>query len=266
MESIMLSNFQEYECFSGNNLSDFINMIKQYPKATDESNRELLGRCRKGDMDARDLLIKTNIRLIISQAKKFTTTSYELLDVINEGIIGFMNAIDSYDETRGDAKFSTFAVSCIRNYINRSLSKYDLQIRRPVSVAAQVRDYYRITKVCMEEGRDLSEEECCSLLNVKPERLKLIMADYKFNASSLNEKIGEGEDSEVGDFIAMEDTSFDGLLNSMEDNSLMVALKLMFPPHYYYILYNRILSPNPQKQGTLAKKFLLSRAQISNIE
>lgn len=266
MESVALSNFEEYECFSSDSLSDFINMMKQYPKATDESNRRLLSQYRKGDMEARDLLIKTNVRLVISQAKRYTTSSYELLDVINEGIIGFIKAIDSYDETKGEAKFSTFAVTCIRNYISNSLSKYDLQIRKPKNVAAEVRDYYRITKVCMEEGRKLTDDECCSLLDVKPERLKLIRADYRFNTSSLNEKVGDGEDSEVGDFIAIEDTSFASLLNSMEDNSLMVALKLMFPPHYYYVLYNRILSSNPQKQTTIAKKLHLSRGQISNIE
>lgn len=267
MESELLAEVENFDYYIGNSLSEFMAIIKAYPKATDASNMELLRKYRKGDMEARDMLIKTNLRKIMFEARTYTTRSYELLDVINEGVIGFMEAIDAYDETRGVAKFSTFATAVVRNCINQALSTCDHDIRRPKGFIAKVKEYYGIIKTCMEEGKSLpTDEEYCELLGVTPKRLRLIKSDYQFHTSSLNEKIGEEEDSEMSNFVAYEEPEFENLLDLMEDKKVLLSIKSLLPPFYYYVFYNRFFNSNPETRIDIAKKLCTSSATIGRAE
>ncbi len=249
--------------FSTSSLNDFFQMLKKYPKATDESNDILLKKYRAGDREAGELLIKTNLRLVVSQAKHHKTHSYEMLDVIQEGIIGFLSAMDSYDETRGEAKFSTFAVTCIRNAINGALYKNDNLIRRPSYIASAVNSYQRIIATCDESPCDT---ELRKVLNISPAGLERVKDDYKLNALSLNHVIGDEEEKEFGDLIPSQEEGFGKILDEMVIKDFLLYLKLNeLSPYYYYVLYNRLFKRESVKTSTLASELCLSESQISAI-
>ncbi len=267
MGSESLAEVEDFDYYNVDNLSEFITIMKSYPSATDASNMELLRKYRQGDEAARDLLIKTNLRLIVYQAKKYITHSYELLDVINEGVIGFIAAIDAFDETKGIAKFSTFAVTVMNYTISKALAKYDHDIRRPMDFMYKVREYYRIRKLFLEEGKELpTDEEFRKLLGVSTERFKLIKANFQLNPSSLNEKLGEDENSEITDFIAYEETGFENVLDIMVDKRLMLSIKLLLPPFYYYIFYNRVFNQAEESRKEIAKRLSISVVYVGMIE
>ncbi len=267
MERGLVAEVEEFDYYTRDSLSEFITIMKQYPKATDASNMELLRKYRQGDMEARDILIKTNLRFIVSQARNYVTHSYELLDVINENVIGFMRAIDDYDETRGVAKLTTFAAVVMRHHMGKALSKNDYIVRRPKSFISQVKEYYRIVKVFMEEGKPLpNDEEFCKLLHVTPRRFSLIRSDYQFQTSSLDEKISDDEDSEILDFVAYEETGFDNFFDIMEDKRLLLSIKLLLSPLNYYIFYHRVFSQEVETREEIAKRFYLSISHVGRIE
>jgi len=270
MGSELLADIEDFDYYNRDNLSEFITIMRLYPMATDASNMELLQKYRQGNKSAKDLLIKTNLRLIVSQAKRYTTHSYELLDVINEGVIGFINAIEAFDETKGLAKFSTFATTVIRNAISSALSNYDDDIRKPRDFMSKVREYYRIKQVFQEEGKELpTDEEFRQLLGVTVERFKLIKTNFQLNPSSLNEKIGEDEDSEITQFIAYEETGFDRVLDTMGDKKILLSIKLLLSQHnpfYYYIFYNRVFNQAEESREEIAKRFSISSSYVGKIE
>lgn len=134
--------------FSCNSLEDFNLLMDSYPVGNKKSNRKYLLEYNRGNQKAKEMLILTNLRLVFNKALKFLpdAKSYELMDIIQEGIIGLIYSIENFDLSKKDINFTTFAGLCITDKISRSLDNFNETIRKSVSTQNLIRKYKKLEK------------------------------------------------------------------------------------------------------------------------
>ncbi len=172
----------------------YLKEIGKYPLLTPEEEKELAKKAAKGDLEARERLIKSNLRLVVSVAKKYLGRSkgLTLLDLIQEGNIGLAKAVDRFDWRRG-YKFSTFATWWIRQAISRALSDQARIIRLPVHI---VESLYKLNKAKKRLAtildREPTPEELAAEVNMPPSKVQKLLK-YVKDVVSLESPIGEGD-------------------------------------------------------------------------
>lgn len=178
----------------------YLKEIGRIPLLNAKEEVELAKRAEKGERRAKDKLISSNLRLVVSIAKKYLGRGMTMLDLIQEGNQGLIRATEKYDWRRG-FKFSTYATWWIRQAITRAIADQARTIRIPVHMVETINRYVRIrNRMTAELGRDPTPEEVAKEMEIDVEKIHEIQKISQ-EPTSLQTKIGDEEDSQLGDFI-----------------------------------------------------------------
>ncbi|MBX5469957.1 MAG: sigma-70 family RNA polymerase sigma factor [Thermoleophilaceae bacterium] len=207
----------------------YLKRIGRVPLLTREDEVRLARRAERNDMEAKNALVEANLRLVVSIAKRYTGRGLTLLDLIQEGNIGLIRAVEKFDWRRG-FKFSTYATWWIRQAITRALADQSRTIRIPVHMVERMNRVARVRRALLQKnGREPTPEEIAAEVEMTPERVEEIL---KFGQEpvSLEAPVGMDDgDAQLGDFI--EDSSSDGPLevvaNRLREADLQAALDML---------------------------------------
>ncbi|OGM04708.1 RNA polymerase sigma factor RpoD [Candidatus Woesebacteria bacterium RIFCSPHIGHO2_01_FULL_39_32] len=178
----------------------YLREIGKVPLLIAEEEVELAKRYEKGDKAPKDKLTQSNLRLVVSIAKKYIGRGLSLLDLIQEGNQGLIRAVEKYDWRKG-FKFSTYATWWIRQAITRAIADQARTIRIPVHMVETINKLYRISRRLMQElGREPTPEEIAEEAEIDPERVREIFKIAQ-EVTSLEAPVGEDQESFLGDFI-----------------------------------------------------------------
>lgn len=263
-----------FEENSKNRSSDPVRMylreIGQIPLLTAQQEKEAAkGYQEEGRKECRDLLINSNLRLVVSIAKKFNGRGLPLLDLIQEGNCGLIKAVEKFDYKRG-FKFSTYATWWIRQSITRAIADQSKTIRIPVHMTETINKLTRIQRQLIQDlGRDpLPEEIAEKLPNMKPEKVREIQR-IALEPVSLETPIGEEDDSHLGDFIE-DKTSISPVEythNQLLKDEIALALETLNKREEEVIMMRYGLHDGqPRTLEEVGQAFSLTRERIRQIE
>ena len=178
----------------------YLKEIGKVPLLTAEEEKNLAMRMENGDMDAKKRLAEANLRLVVSIAKRYVGRGMLFLDLIQEGNLGLIKAVEKFDYRKG-YKFSTYATWWIRQAITRAIADQARTIRIPVHMVETINKLIRVQRQLLQEkGREPYPEEIAEKMNLPVERVREIQKISQ-EPVSLETPIGEEEDSHLGDFI-----------------------------------------------------------------
>lgn len=197
--------YKEYADTSTNknydNVKIYLKSIGKVPLLKTEEEKEIAKRVQEGDEAAKEELIVANLRLVVAIAKKYVGRGLLFLDLIQEGNLGLVKAVEKFDYTKG-FKFSTYATWWIRQAITRAIADQARTIRIPVHMVETINKLTRVQRQLVQElGREPTAEEIAEKLgNITPEKVREIQK-IALDPVSLETPIGEEDDSHLGDFI-----------------------------------------------------------------
>jgi RNA polymerase primary sigma factor len=178
----------------------FLNEVRRHPLLTAAEEVELAKRIEEGDAEAKERMINSNLRLVVSLAKRYQGQDLPLLDLIQEGILGLIRAAEKFDWRRG-YKFSTYATFWIRQAIQRGIANKARTIRIPVHIGQRERKIARVQRELQAElGRPPSDEEVAAAAEIKVEDIEELR-DAARAVTSLDRPIGEDGEAAFGDLL-----------------------------------------------------------------
>ena len=184
----------------------YLKEIGKVPLLTPEEEVELARKMSEGDEEAKRRMTEANLRLVVSIAKRYVGRGMLFLDLIQEGNLGLIKAVEKFDYTKG-YKFSTYATWWIREAITRAIADQARTIRIPVHMVETINKTIRVSRQLLQElGHDPSAEEIAEVMDMPVEKVRDILKIAQ-EPVSLETPIGEEEDSHLGDFIPDEDAS-----------------------------------------------------------
>ena len=210
---------------TSDSLQLFLRDISHRPLLTAADEVELAKRIERGDQAAKDRMIEANLRLVVSNAKRYRGAGLPFLDLIQEGILGLIRAVEKFDYRRG-FKFSTYATWWIRQAMQRGLQHHARTIRIPVHVAQELTRLRAVErKLVAELGRDPTDAELAAAAEVDPAHLDELRAAERIPVS-LETPVGGDGDAELGELLASEAPSpLDEVAVELEEESIQRALE-----------------------------------------
>jgi RNA polymerase primary sigma factor len=258
---------------SQDSIQAYLREIGQYPLISSEREVELSKRIQTGDKEAKEILMKANLRLVVSTAKKYATRSNDLslLDLIQEGNVGLYKAVEKFDWKLG-FKFSTYATWWIRQAITRALADQSRTIRIPVHMVETIAKYKQVyRRLAQDLGRDPVAEEIATEMGVEVEKVRMI-ENINQDIVSLEKPVGDADESDrsvLGDFVAD-----DKILSPDEESSRRILadqvreiLNDLSEKERQIIIMRNGLDGNPAHTlEEVGKHFQVTRERIRQIE
>ncbi len=246
----------------------YLKEIGRVPLLEATEEQELARRMAEGDERAKQHLIEANLRLVVSIAKRYVGKGMFFLDLIQEGNLGLIKAVDKFDYQRG-RKFSTYATWWIRQAITRAIADQARTIRIPVHMVETIHKVSRVTRQLLQEnGREPTAEEIAKALNMSPEKVREIMKVAQ-DPVSLETPIGEEEDSHLGDFIPDEDSPApaEAASQAMLREQIIEVLRTLTPREEQVLTLRFGLEDGrPRTLEEVGKVFDITRERIRQIE
>ncbi|HLL49441.1 MAG TPA: sigma-70 family RNA polymerase sigma factor, partial [Thermomicrobiales bacterium] len=194
----------------------YLREIAETPLLTHAQEIDLAKRVEMGDLDATQRFVRANLRLVVSIAKRYVNRGLTLLDLIQEGNIGLMRAVQKYDWRKG-FRFSTYATWWIRQAITRAIADQSRTIRLPVHMGDSISRYRKTLNMLAQElGRQPTPEEVAEAMSVQPEKIHQIVQAAQ-RTISLETPIGSEDETSLGDLIAddVSETPYEAASESM---------------------------------------------------
>ncbi len=246
----------------------FLNEAGRYRLLTAEEEVELAKRIERGDKAAKDLMINSNLRLVVSIAKRYQGHGLSLLDLIQEGIIGLIRAVEKFDHRKG-FKFSTYATWWIRQAVQRGVANKARTIRIPVHIAEREQKIARAEReLVVELGREPTEAEVAKRAKLPPSQVKEVREAARA-VTSLDRPIGEDDSAAYGDLIAAEQAETEEEVEvSLRESALRKALDEL-PERDREVLklrYGLDGGQEPLSLEAIGKRLGLTRERVRQIE
>ena len=246
----------------------YLKEIGKVPLLTPEEEQDLAKRMAEGDEEAKRRMAEANLRLVVSIAKRYVGRGMLFLDLIQEGNLGLIKAVEKFDYTKG-YKFSTYATWWIRQAITRAIADQARTSRIPVHMVETINKVIRVSRQLLQElGHDPSAEEIAAEMNMPVDKVRDILKITQ-EPVSLEMPIGEEEDSHLGDFIPDEDASepSEAASFSLLKEQLMEVLDTLTPREKKVLeLRFGIVDGRTRTLEEVGKEFNVTRERIRQIE
>ena len=246
----------------------YLKEIGKVPLLTAEEEVSLAKRIERKDMEAKRKLIEANLRLVVSIAKRYVGRGMLFLDLIQEGNLGLIRAVEKFDYRKG-YKFSTYATWWIRQAITRAIADQARTIRIPVHMVETINKLIRVQRQLLQDiGREPTPEEIAHEMGTTPQKVREILKISQ-EPVSLETPIGEEEDSQLGDFIEDEDATMpvEAVSEIMQKEELNQVLNTLTHRERKVIeLRFGLTDGHPRTLEEVGREFGVTRERIRQIE
>jgi RNA polymerase primary sigma factor len=253
---------------SDTSIKIYLREIGQIPLLTPQEEIDLAARIKKGDREARALMIKANLRLVVKIAHDYANLGLPLLDLVSEGNIGLMKAVERFDPAKG-GKLSTYAAWWIKQSIKRALANQSKTIRLPVHLVDKISKMRRVSLQMSEElGREPTDDELAEEIGLSSRKISQIKT-VSTRPTSLDAPISDGDSIEFGEIIGDEDaqTPFELLRDKNLRGELRELLQVLDDRERKIIIQRFGLDGGkPKTLEEVGKKFGVTRERIRQLQ
>jgi RNA polymerase primary sigma factor len=258
----------EVAAMTTDSLQLFLNEAGRYPLLTASEEVELAKRIEKGDKRAKDRMVNSNLRLVVSIAKKYQGHGLSLLDLIQEGIIGLIRAVEKFDWRRG-YKFSTYATWWIRQAVQRGVANKSRTIRIPVHIVEREQKIARAEReLILELERAPTDEEVARKAKLNPKHVREVRAAAR-TVASLDKAMGDDSETAFGDLVAQESGNVEEeVVVALGEDALHRAIATL-PPREQLVInlrYGLDAEQDPKSLEEIGRRMGITRERVRQIE